>query len=215
MSGGAGLLLRLDGRRLRSELRRPRAGTLAGVVLPLVVLAAGLFVAGPRLQPRVDDADRSVLLGLWIGGAVGFVAHSVLLRPADEGFLRRLGIPAQALYAHRALRLLVLSLGIMLLLLLPFAAVGQDLARPLAVGAAAAAASWGAGLFFLSRAALAVSKRGKPGFWAERMGPDPGLVRVAPLVYAPLYPLLLGAAAAGYVGHAPGVAPLRLLAVAA
>jgi hypothetical protein len=214
LSAGAGLLLRLDARRLRGELRRPRAGTLVGVVLPLVVLAAGLLVAGPRLQPRVDDADRSVLLGLWIGGAVGFFAHPVLLRPADEGFLRRLGIPAPSLYAHRALRLLVLSLGLVLLFLLPFASAGAGLARPLAVGAAAALAAWGAGLFFLSRAALAVSGRGKPGLTARMMGPDPGLVRTAALVYAPLYPLLLGAAAAGYVGAAPGVAPLRLLVVA-
>ncbi|MEW5928104.1 MAG: hypothetical protein AB1941_11510, partial [Gemmatimonadota bacterium] len=61
MSGGARLLLRLDARRLRGELRRPRVGPLVGVLLPLLLLAAGLLVAGPRLRPRVDDAEGAVL----------------------------------------------------------------------------------------------------------------------------------------------------------
>jgi hypothetical protein len=212
-SAGAQLLLRLDARRLRGELRRPRAGPLVGVVLPLLVLAVGLLVAGPRLQPRVDDAEGAVLLGLWVGGAVGFVAHPLLLRPSDDGFLRRLGIPARVLYAHRAARVLAASLGIVLLLLLPFAAGGGGVGRPLVVGLAAGAAAWGAALFFLARAALAVAGGGKPGLSARMMGPDLGLVKAAPLVYAPLYPLVAGAAGAGYAGAAPSVDVLRLLTV--
>ncbi|HEX2188714.1 MAG TPA: hypothetical protein VHG51_07425, partial [Longimicrobiaceae bacterium] len=215
VSGGAGLLLRLDLARVRGELRRPRAGTLAGVLLPVAVLAAGLLVAGPRLRPHVDGADGAVLLGLWVGGAVGFLAHPLLLRPADDGFLRRLGIAFGALYAHRAARLLAASLGVLLLLMLPFASGGAGLARPLAVGGAAALAAWGAGLLFLARAALPVGRGGRPGLSALIMGPDGALVRAAPLVYAPLYPLVAGAAGAGYVGAAPGVAPLRPLGVAA
>ncbi|HEX8275435.1 MAG TPA: hypothetical protein VF615_22565 [Longimicrobiaceae bacterium] len=214
MSGGAGLLLRLDARRLRGELRRPRPGPLVGVLLPLLLLAAGLLVAGPRLRPRVDDAEGAVLLGLWVGGAVGFVAHPLLLRPSDDGFLRRLGVPARALYAHRAARVLAAALGIVLLLLLPFAGSGGGVARPLAVGLAAGAAAWGASLFFLARAALAIAGGGKPGLSAMMMGPDLGLVKAAPLVYAPLYPLVAGAAGAGYGGAAPGVDLLRALTVA-
>ncbi len=214
MRDGAALLLRLDARRLRGELRRPRAGSLVGVLLPLLVLAAGLLVAGPRLRPSVDDAEGAVLLGLWIGGSVGFLAHPLLLRPADDGFLRRLGIPASALYAHRAARLLAASLGLALLLLLPFAASGAALARPLAVGVGTALVAWGAGLAFLSRAALAIARGGRPGLSARFMGFDRELVKVGPLVYAPLYPLFFGAAAGGYLGAAPGVSLLRLAAVA-
>lgn len=213
MREGAGLLLRLDAGRLRGAVRRPRAGALAGVLLPLAVLAAGLLVAGPRLQPRVDDAEGAVLFGLWVGGAVGFLAHPVLLRPPDDGFLRRLGIPAGALYAHRAARVLGLTLGVVALLLLPFASAGTGLGRPLAVGAAAGLAAWGAGLLFLSRAALALARGGRAGFSARLMAFDGGLVKAAPLVYAPLYPLVGGAVGAGFVGAAPGVSVLRLLAV--
>ncbi|HEX7241293.1 MAG TPA: hypothetical protein VF263_13545, partial [Longimicrobiaceae bacterium] len=115
----------------------------------------------------------------------------------------------------RALRFLLASAGVLLLPLLAFAADGASPGRPLAAGSAAALAAWGTALWAQSRAALTVARRGKPGITALMMGPDPGLVRTAPLVYAPLYPLLAGAFAGGWLGAAPGVAAARLLGVAA
>lgn len=212
-AGGLRLLLRLDALRARGALRHPQAGAWAGVLLPLLLAGAGLAVAGVYLRPRIGHAEDAVLLGLLVAGAVAFAAHPVLFRPADEAFLRRLGFAPGALYAHRALRLLALSLGVALFFLLPFAASGGALPLPLAVGGGAALAAWGMGLLRMARAAERVGARKRPGLSARAMR-DPELASAAPLVYAPLAPLLLGAAAAGWVGVEPGGAWLRLLPVA-
>lgn len=209
------LLLRLDGARLRAQLRRPHPGPWLGLLLPLALLAAGAWAAGAHVRPRVRGAEDAVLLGLLVSGAISYLAYPVLFRPADDSLLRRLGLSAGALYAQRAARLLALSAGVALFFLLPFAAGGVPLTAPLVVGAGAALAAWGSALPALSRAARRVGEGGRPGLSARMMGPDPELVSTAPLVYAPLLPLLAGALAAGSVGAAPGAALPAVAALSA
>lgn len=213
----AWLLFRLDGWRLAAALRRPALAAWLGVTLPLALLAGLLWIAGARAVPDVRGAEGAVALGLLVSGPVSFAAYGVLFRGRDDPLLRRLGVPARALYAERAARLLALCLGVAAALLIPLTSAGAALGRPLALLLAASLAAWGAALWALSGAARALAERvpGQGSGWMAMGVWDRELAGAAPLMYAPLAPLLAGAVAGGVTGAAPGAAWARVLAVAA
>lgn len=209
------LLLRLDARRLADSLRRP-SGSWIGVGLPLLLLAGFLWVVGGAAVPRVDGAGGAMTLGLLVAGPLAFAGYGTLFGGSDSAFLRRLGIPARALYHERALRLLLLSLGWAGLVLLPFLSAGVPMARPVAVVLAGSLAAWGVGTAALTAAALAVSvRRPEQGWGCLAMGMwDMELAAIAPLVHAPLLPLFAGGLAAALAGSAPGAAWGRVTVIA-
>jgi len=179
------------------------------VALPAVLAAGGLWLAGASARPDVSTGDGVVLLGLLIGAPVSLQAYPILFRPADDGFLRRLGIPASALFGVRALRLLLVALAVVFALMIPFVSTRQPLLRPLGVALAAAMAAWAVSLWAQARAAVHTSG-GVRAPVDKLLGWDPELVAAGALVYAPLYPLLAGAAAARFAGADAWSAPLRL-----
>lgn len=186
------LLLGLDLRRAADAVRRPRVGFWAGTALPILLLGAGAWLAGDGLRPDLRSGDGRFLLGVLTSAPIAFQSYPILFRPADDALLRRLGVPAQALYAQRALRLLLLALGVVLLLTLPFARGGTELGVAASVAGTAAAAGWAAALLFTSRGAeLTVRAGRRRGVSAGFIGWDRELADNAPLVYAPLLPVVL------------------------
>lgn len=195
MTRPVALLLRLETRRLADELRHPRPGAWAAVLLPAALVAGGLWSAGEAARPDAEDGQGRILLGALASFAPALAAYPLLFRPPDDGLLRRLGIPAAASFAVRALRLLALSLGAALLLLVPYLSTGSPLGPPAAALLGAAFVAWGTSALAHGRAAHALARPDfRPGLSSRLLGPDKELVATAPLVYAPLLPLLAGVA---------------------
>jgi hypothetical protein len=194
------LLLSLEARRLADPFRHPRAGAWIGVVLPAALGLAALWLGADSVRPDPRDGDGAIGLGLLIASPIAFWAYPILFRPSDDALLRRLGVPARAAYGLRAARLAALSLLVVLLALVPFAATGTVGALPVAVAAAAGLVGWGMSLSSLAGAAerVAVPAR-RLELTSMMMGPDPELVRAGPLVWAPLKPVIVGALAARVV----------------
>jgi len=210
------LLLGNDTRRIAAALRRPRPGVLLSVLLPLALLGGALAAAGADALPDAREVGGAVGLGFLLSAPLAFLGYGVLFRPVDDPFQRRLGVRPAALFLERALRLLAVALLIALLLLLPALFAGMPLSRPGAVLVAAAMVAWGAALLALASAAQATALPDRrPGLFSRMMGPDRELVRVGPLVYAPLAPLMAAILTAGWVAAAPGAGWGRAAAVAA
>lgn len=207
------LLLRLELRRLADVLRNPRLAAWAGVALPVGFAAAGLWFAGAAARPDVSTGDGAILVGLLVATPVAIQSYPILFRPADDGFLRRLGIPPRALFGIRALRLLALALAVVLALMIPFVSTRQPLARPLVLALSAAVAAWAVSLWAQANAAVSVLER-RRSLGNALLRQDPELAAAGALVYAPLYPLGAGAGAAWLVNADVGAMPLRLAAVA-
>jgi hypothetical protein len=197
------LLLRHDARRLAAAIRRPRPGVLLSALLPLALVAGALAAAGDQALP--DAGGGAIGLAFLVSAPLAFLAYGILFRPADDPFLRRLGLDPGGLYLQRAVRLLGVSVGMALVLMVPFAAGGVPLARPLAVLLGTGAAGWGAALLALSVAArMTADPARRPGLASKRMGFDRDLVEAGPLVYAPLAPLAAAIAAGTWIALAPG-----------
>lgn len=209
------LLVRLEGRRLSDAFRQPRPAVWVGILLPAALAAGGLWAAGADARPDVSTGDGVILLGLLATIPITLQAYPVLFRPADDAFLRRLGIPARALFGVRALRLLALALGVVLALMIPFVATRRPLLPPLAVGLAAAAVAWAASLLSQARAAERIASGARPSPAARAIPYDPELAAAGALVFAPLWPLIAGAAAARFVAEPRVAMPLRIGAVIA
>jgi hypothetical protein len=211
----AALLLRLEARRLTDPLRNPNPATLASIGIPAVLAAGALWMGGESVRPEVEDGQGAILLGLLVAGIAAFQAYPVLFRPSDDGFLRRLGLPARALYGVRALRLLALTLVTVAALLIPYLATGVPLLLPLAVAAAGGIVGWGAACFALAGAAWRIADpAAAPGMFGRTIPLAPGLRDAAPLVFAPLGPLVAGAFAARMV-LLPALPPALWLALCA
>jgi hypothetical protein len=206
------LLLSLEARRLADPFRQPRPGAWVGVGLPALLGVAALWLGAESVRPAVDG-DGAIALGLFVAGPIAFWAYPILFRPADDGLLRRLGIPARASYWLRAGRLAALALLVLLLLMIPYAATGTLGARPLAVAGAGALAAWGMALSSLAGAAATIANPGRRlELTSMMMGPDPELVRAGPLVWAPLPSVIVGAFAAR-LSLAGGMPPAAWTAV--
>lgn len=212
------LLLRLEARRLADPFRHPRAGAWIGVALPAALGLAALWLGAESVRPDPADGDGAIGLGLLVSAPIAFWAYPILFRPGDDALLRRLGIPARASYGLRATRLAALSLLVVLLALVPFAATGTLGILPIASALTAGLIGWGMSLSALSGAAerVAVPNR-RIGLTSMMMGPDPELVRAGPLVWAPLKPVIAAAFAARLVlvSALPAVAWVGIFAVAA
>ena len=208
------VLLSADLTRLAAAVSRPTAGGTVGLLLPALLLAGGVVAAGATGGARLTTTQDGVTLGVLLGAPVAFVAYSVLFRPGDEGFLRRLGIAPRALFAERALRLLCWALAVGLLALLGYGAGGVPAGTVLIVAIPAAVVSWGVALRSIAGAArsLAVRPRGRgPGILAVGMW-DREVAAAAPLVYAPV-PALVAAGLGG--GIVAGVEEGRWMAALA
>lgn len=210
------LLLRLELRRRTDALRHPRAGAWAAALLPPLLAIAAAWAAAPSVRPDPADGQGRILLG-FLGAAVpALFAYPLLFRPDDDGFLRRLGIAPRALYAVRALRLAAATLAGVALALVPFVATGEGLAAPLALALAGGAAGWGVSLWTHAGAAEALSaERRRTTPLDAAIGQfDRELVRVAPVVRAPILPALAGAVAARFATAGEGDAWRMALVVA-
>ncbi len=205
------LLLRLDARRLADAIRRPRAGVWVAFALPAALVVGGVWLAGEALRPDVSTGDGQILLGLLVSAPVAFQAYPILFRPEDDSLLRRVGIPPAALFAHRALRLLLAALAVAALFFLPFIRTAQPLGAPAAMLAVGALVAWASSLATTSGAAAGMAD-GKRSPIRGLLGPDAGLISAASLVWAPLPPLVAGAFAAR-VALGPNV-PLRMGVIA-
>jgi hypothetical protein len=191
------LLLGLEARRLADPFRHPRPGAWVGVGLPALLGIAALWLGAESVRPELRDADKAIALGLFVASPIAFWAYPILFRPADDGLLRRLGIPARASYGLRALRLAALGLLIVLLMMIPYVATGTLGARPIAVALTAALVAWGMALSSLAGAAAKIANPGRRiELTSMMMGPDPELIRAGPLVWAPLPATIFGALAA-------------------
>jgi len=210
----AEILFRLDARRVSASLRNPAPGPILALLLPLTLLASILWVVGRSSRPAVHDAEAALLLGLLLSGPVAFVAYTTIFRASDEPLLRRLGFPAPALFRERVSRFLLVGLAIALLALIPFAAAGEALGRPAVVALAAALGAWGGGAASAAWSARAVALPLRAGGGLLALGiRDREMRGVAPLLYAPLFPFLVGAVAATFVGTAAGIGLWQLLLV--
>ncbi|HEU4558515.1 MAG TPA: hypothetical protein VFS20_11730 [Longimicrobium sp.] len=209
------LLLLLELRRLSDAFRHPRPAAWLGILLPVALAVAALWGAGESVRPDVSTADGVILLGMLVAAPVAIQTYPILFRPADDAFLRRLGVDAKAVFGLRALRLLVLTLVVSIAVMIPFVATGHPVAKPLAIALAAGVATWSVSLWMHARAAGATVSGGPPAITSRLLGPDPELVKAGALVYAPLGPLIPGAVAALFAAEPVWVMPLRLALVAA
>jgi hypothetical protein len=177
-------------------------------------VVGGVWAAGASVRPDVSSGDGQILLGLIVSAPLALQAYPLLFRPADDGFLRRLGVPARAAFALRALRLLAVLLTTVLLLMIPFAATEQPVGRPLVLAAGAGLAAWAVALWAMARAAVrTVDPAVKPGLLAHTMAFDRELVAAGALVFAPMFPVFAGGFAARLLGAEVGSLPLRAAAL--
>jgi hypothetical protein len=194
------LLLSLEARRLADPFRHPRPGAWVGVGLPALLGIAALWLGAESVRPDAADGDGAIALGLLVSAPIAFWAYPILFRPADDGLLRRLGIPARAAYGLRAMRLGALVLLIILLLMIPYIATRTLGVLPIAAAAAAGLTAWGMALSSLSGAAARIANPARRlELTSMMMGPDGELVRAGPMVWAPLPAVITGAFAARLV----------------
>ncbi len=208
-------LLRLDRRRLAAQLRHPAAGPLLALLLPLVLLVGILWAVGRTASPSVADAESAPA-----AGAAG-VGAGRLPRLRNHSSARRTSrcsggsaFPPGALYAERLIRFLLVALATAAVAMVPFLAAGTPPGRPAAVAIAAAVAAWGSGALAASGAARSLAAPGprRPGLLAIGIW-DAEVRGIAPLLYAPLVPFMVGTVAATFVGASAGIAGGRLLLV--
>jgi hypothetical protein len=210
------LLVRHEAMRAAAELRRPRAGAWAAVALPIALVTAALIAAGSSALPDPAEPAGAIGLSFLAAAPVAFFGYWVLFRARDDSLLRRLGFAAASLYLLRAQRLVLLSSALVVLLVLPFALEGLPIGRPLSILAASAMAATGFALVSLAHAAALTARTDwRPGIFSGLMGLDPELVKVGPIVYAPLAPLTASLLVGAWIGSVPGVAFDRLAIVAA
>lgn len=210
-----GVLLRHDARRFAAAARRPTAGGTIGVLLPAVLLVAGVMAAGATGGARLETTQDGVTLGVLLGSPVAFVAYSVMFRLRDESFLRRLGVEPRVLYLERALRLLAFSLAVAFLALLGYGVAGVPAGRVLLVGVPIGVVSWGMALLFVAIAARAMANPGGGGgpAWLGIGMWDREVAAAAPLVYAPIPALVAAGLGGGIVAGVEHARPLAALAV--
>ncbi len=191
--------------------RRAAIGVWIGALLALV-LALGLLRA--TAAPSLTDAGAAMLWGFLLAAPLSFFAYGVFLSPADAGLLRRTGVAAPAIFARQAVRLLFVAFGTALVAVVPV--IGRaPTARALALALATTLSAWGLALFTYAAAARAVGEpRQRKGTLSRLIAWDRELADAAPLVYAPLLPVLGGIGAAGWIGAAPGAAWGRVAVVA-
>ncbi|HEU0302123.1 MAG TPA: hypothetical protein VFR37_21890, partial [Longimicrobium sp.] len=171
------LLLSLETRRAADPVRNPSAGAWVSVGVPVVLGVAALWLGADSVRPSLREGDGAITLGLLVSAPVAFWAYPILFRPADDALLRRLGIPARASYWLRAMRLAALTLLILVLLMIPYAATGTLGAPPLVVAATAGLVAWGMSLSALSAAAERIANPGRRlELSSMMMGPDAELV---------------------------------------
>lgn len=198
---GVVVLLRADLRRLVALARRPTASVWVGAILPALVLAVGVWASGAVGGARLDSVQDGVTLGVLVGGPLAFLAYGTLFRGSDDGFLRRLGVRAEALYLERALRLLAWGAGVAVLVGLAFTAGGVAPGRLLLPMVVVVLAAWGAALLSTAAAGRAMALRTPGTGWgclAAGMW-DREVAAAAPLVYAPVPPLVAAGVSGGAV----------------
>jgi hypothetical protein len=210
VAGPVRLLQGLALRRFASAARNAPVALALGLAIPALAAVAVLLGSGSGAAPDLASGDGVILLGLLVSAPTALLAYPVLFRPADDGFLRHLAIHPGALFTLRALRLGAYAAGLLLALLLPYLAAGQSVAKPLAIGLAAAALAWASALWSHARAAGRTGPGTRLTLAGASLGPDLELARAAALVFAPLWPLLAGAT--GAVWMAAPVVPLTLRA---
>lgn len=187
------LLLRLELRRIADAFREPRAGVWAGIALPAALVGGGLWLAGDAFRPDVSTGDGATQLGLLVSIPVTLQAYPILFRPADDAFVRRLALPAAALFGARALRLVALALLVVAALMIPFVATGASVSRPLGIALAAAVASTAGSLLAQAHAAERIALGAPPSPLSRTMARDPELAAASALVFAPVWALAAGA----------------------
>jgi hypothetical protein len=199
---------------MSNAVRNPRPAAWIGILLPVVLAAGGLWIAGDAVRPDASTADGAIGMGMLASAPVALQAYPILFRAADDAFLRRLGIPAGALFGVRAMRLLALALAVVAALMIPYISTNRPILPPLAIALAAALVAWAVSLLAQANAARKLAGGAPPSPAARLIGWDPELVKAGALVYAPLWPLLAGAAAARIAVEPVGAVWMRIGALA-
>jgi hypothetical protein len=205
-------LVALDVARLASLLRRPTPVLLLAIAVPMVLFLSALWTLGRVGAPEAAGAAGGLTLGMLVSGPVAFMAYGLLFRSVDDNFLRQLGVPARAIYLERSGRLGVAAASMALALVVPFAAAGEPVLAPLAIGLAASGVAAGTAVATFGWAARLSSTGQTSAVLSAGMRQfDRELARAAPLVYAPLAPFLTGAAVGAGVGAAGPYARLGIV----
>lgn len=208
-------LLRLNAIRLRAALQRPSGSFWIGSVLPALLVAAGVAAVGRISDAQLQTTQDGVTLGVLIGAPLAFVTYTILFRGGDDAFLRRMGVSPLALIRERALRLAGCGAALVGFALLLYG-INAPFTAVVVAATSAMLAAWGAGLLAFGAAAVAMTRReaaGPPGCLAMGIK-DPEVAGAAPLVYAPLLPLISAGVAGGVGAGVPGDGWLVLAAVA-
>jgi len=172
-----------------------------------MLVPTAVWLAGDGLRPDLSTGEGRFLMGALVASPIAFQAYPVLFRPSDDGVLRRLGISGGAMFLHRAVRLLALALVVGMVLTLPFLRAGQPLGPVVGHLLLPAAAGWATSLYFTARAADRTVGGARRGPLAALIGWDPELARNAPLVYAPIPPVLIASFGSRLLGE-PWATPL-------
>ncbi len=201
------LLLGLDAQRVAAAFRSPTAGMLLGTIVPALVVATALIALGRVGVFATAGATGGLTLGLLVSGVVSFIAYGTLFGASDDLFLRRIGVSPAVHYRARAVRLLLVAAATVVAVALPYLARGGAALDALLIALAAAGITAGVAAVIFAGAARATVGGGSGLLSAGIRQWDPELARAAPLVYAPLPPFLLGAAAGAVVGGSGSAAP--------
>ncbi|MBW3627821.1 MAG: hypothetical protein KY464_00870 [Gemmatimonadetes bacterium] len=190
-------LLRLARQRLRARVRRPNAGDAITLALPAVLVAGALWSGSAASVPELATRGDAAALGMLLAAAVAFLSYGMLFRAADDPFLRRLGVESRAVYAERAARLLAAGLALVVVLAAYAARAGRIPDQLLPIALVAVLTAWGSGAAATTLAGRAMVTRSPGSGWGcLTVGMwDREVAAAAPLVYAPLIPLLSGGAA--------------------
>lgn len=208
-------LLRLDAKRLLAAAVRPTPGGAIVLLLPALLAAGALWAARGSIVPETATRRDAAALGMLVAAPIAFLSYGALFRAADDRLLHRVGVHPHARFAERAGRLLISALAIALVPVGLAVNAGSDAGGVAMTSFAVAMAAWALGGASSSLAARAMAGRTDGRGWGcLTIGMwDRELAQAAPLVYAPLVPLL-GGGVVGAMAWGGGPGTLALVALA-
>jgi hypothetical protein len=196
------LVLGLTLRRMLAQLRRPRVESWLPALLTAAVIAGLLAMAAGTASEAVLDPAGAAMVGFLVAAPLSFFGYGVLFRAPDGPLLLRTGVAPGVIFTERAVRYLVLALALVVAVVAPFLLGGGDLAGAVVTAGAAGILSAPIGLLaFTGAADLVATGRGRMLASGLR---DRELAAAAPLIYAPLVPLVAGIIGAMVAAAAPG-----------
>jgi len=198
----ARIILGLSLRRMVAGVRRPRLESWVPALLTFAVVAGILRMGAGTARDAVLDPAGAAMVGFLVTAPLSFFGYGVLFRGPDGPFLLRIGAAPAIVYAERALRFTTLAVLLVGAVVTPFLMGGGDLAGAVRIAGAAGLLATPLGLLAFTGAADLVAT-GRGTIMASGLR-DRELAAAAPLIYAPLVPLVAGVVGAMVAATAPG-----------